>query len=189
MKNSFFYNNHNYNNSNTSHYYKTFKKRSSYDYPSYLSSSKQYYNNFNNNFNYHPLFDESMAALGAENFQDASYNTYNNYKMAKSNYEKLLNIFENLYKPHKNFLVQTPQYPKGNPYYGHRSALPDNEILPRRICGDWSSKLKLLRYVSKGSYLGLHFVSDYSHHFSGYKAKAYMENSKYDDEIFTIYLI
>uniref|UniRef100_A0A1B0GQ85 Uncharacterized protein n=1 Tax=Phlebotomus papatasi TaxID=29031 RepID=A0A1B0GQ85_PHLPP len=49
--------------------------------------------------------------------------------------------------------------------------------MPRKLCGDWSSKLKLLRHVTKGSTLGLHFVSDYSHHFSGYKAKVYMENA------------
>lgn len=43
--------------------------------------------------------------------------------------------------------------------------------MPRKICGDWSSKLKLLRYESKGSLLGLQFTSDYSHHFGGFKAK------------------
>ncbi|XP_059617745.1 uncharacterized protein LOC132262482 [Phlebotomus argentipes] len=48
--------------------------------------------------------------------------------------------------------------------------------MPRKLCGDWSSKLKLLRHVTKGSALGLHFVSDYSHHYSGYKAKVYMES-------------
>ncbi|KAF2903769.1 hypothetical protein ILUMI_02404 [Ignelater luminosus] len=46
----------------------------------------------------------------------------------------------------------------------------------RRLCGDWSSKLKLLRYVSKGSKLRLRFSSDYSHHFGGFKARVSMEN-------------
>lgn len=49
---------------------------------------------------------------------------------------------------------------------------------PRKICGDWSSTLKLLRYVTKSPNLGLHFVSDYSHHYSGYKARISMENGK-----------
>ncbi|KAK5642078.1 hypothetical protein RI129_008245 [Pyrocoelia pectoralis] len=46
----------------------------------------------------------------------------------------------------------------------------------RRLCGDWSSKLKLLRYVSKGSKLKVKFSSDYSHHFGGFKARVSMEN-------------
>ncbi|XP_055844862.1 uncharacterized protein LOC129911179 isoform X2 [Episyrphus balteatus] len=102
-------------------------------------------------------------------------NSFNNFNIAQSNYQNLLNIFSNLYKPHANFLIQTPDYPKGNTYYptGKNSK---NDDLPKRLCGDWSSKLKLLRHISGGSYLGLHFVSDYSHHFGGYKAKAFMEN-------------
>lgn len=46
----------------------------------------------------------------------------------------------------------------------------------RRICGDWSMKLKLLRYVSHGSRLVLRFSSDYSHHYGGYKARVSMKN-------------
>lgn len=49
----------------------------------------------------------------------------------------------------------------------------------RKMCGDWSAKLKLLRYVTQGTVLGIHFVSDYSHHFSGYKAKITMESGMY----------
>ncbi|XP_055912798.1 uncharacterized protein LOC129946580 isoform X2 [Eupeodes corollae] len=102
-------------------------------------------------------------------------NSFNNFNIAQSNYQNLLNIFSNLYKPHANFLIQTPDYPKGNTYYPTgKNSKP--EALPKRLCGDWSSKLKLLRHISVGSYLGLHFVSDYSHHFGGYKAKAFMEN-------------
>ncbi|XP_050299041.1 uncharacterized protein LOC126737949 isoform X2 [Anthonomus grandis grandis] len=47
----------------------------------------------------------------------------------------------------------------------------------RRLCGDWSTKLKLLRYVSHGSKLTLRFSSDYSHHFGGFKARVSMENA------------
>ncbi|KAL9879695.1 uncharacterized protein ACN2A1_011533 isoform 3-T22 [Glossina fuscipes fuscipes] len=117
---------------------------------------------------------------------------YNNYDMAQNNYKKLLQVYSSLYGPQSNFIVKTPDYPHGNPYY-HRAATAhtvnddnnknknyeNNNILPKRLCGDWSTKLKLLRYVSLSSYLGLHFVSDYSHHFGGYKAKTYMENRSY----------
>ncbi|KAL1516744.1 hypothetical protein ABEB36_000608 [Hypothenemus hampei] len=47
----------------------------------------------------------------------------------------------------------------------------------RRLCGDWNTKLKLLRYVSYGSKLTLRFSSDYSHHFGGFKARVSMENA------------
>ncbi|GLV32032.1 lectin-24A [Carabus blaptoides fortunei] len=58
-------------------------------------------------------------------------------------------------------------------------ALDDHsENVSRRLCGDWSAKLKLLRYVSIGSRLRLRFVSDYSHHYGGFKARMSMENGK-----------
>ncbi|XP_071451365.1 uncharacterized protein [Hetaerina americana] len=41
----------------------------------------------------------------------------------------------------------------------------------RRLCGDWSSRLKLLRHVTSGSSLTLRFVSDYSHRFGGFRAR------------------
>lgn len=144
--------------------------------------------------------------------------------MAQINYQKLLQVYTSLYTPRNDFLVQTPDYPKGNPFYHHtnsnninrsaknnkggiktnhhRDATADiggaaggvvsenaaidaaaTEVIPKRLCGDWSTKLKLLRYTSTGSYLGLHFVSDYSHHFGGYKAKTYMENSEYSPKL------
>lgn len=53
-----------------------------------------------------------------------------------------------------------------------------NTNLPKRVCGDWSTKLKLLRHVTNEPILGLHFVSDYSHHFGGYRAKVSMENGE-----------
>ncbi|XP_045464827.1 uncharacterized protein LOC123674047 [Harmonia axyridis] len=51
-----------------------------------------------------------------------------------------------------------------------------NQTVSRRLCGDWSAKLKLLRYISSTSKLILKFSSDYSHHFGGYKARVSMEN-------------
>lgn len=53
-----------------------------------------------------------------------------------------------------------------------------NDGMPRKICGDWSSKLKLLRYETKGHLLGIRFTSDYSHHFGGFKAKISMEKGQ-----------
>ncbi|XP_055617633.1 uncharacterized protein LOC129762992 isoform X3 [Toxorhynchites rutilus septentrionalis] len=50
--------------------------------------------------------------------------------------------------------------------------------IPRKVCGDWSSKLKLLRHVTAGPLLALRFVSDYSNHYGGYKAKVAMENGR-----------
>ncbi|XP_069952951.1 uncharacterized protein [Cherax quadricarinatus] len=40
-----------------------------------------------------------------------------------------------------------------------------------RLCGDWSTKLKLLRYVSSGNRVVLTFVSDYAHDFPGFRAR------------------
>jgi len=45
-----------------------------------------------------------------------------------------------------------------------------------KVCGDWSKKLKLLRYISSAhSSLLIKFESDFSHHFSGFKAQAWIE--------------
>ncbi|XP_049809059.1 uncharacterized protein LOC126252230 [Schistocerca nitens] len=51
----------------------------------------------------------------------------------------------------------------------------NSSVATRRLCGDWSSRLKKLRYVSQGPALQLRFFSDYSHHYSGYKARISME--------------
>lgn len=53
-----------------------------------------------------------------------------------------------------------------------------SDRMPRKMCGDWSSKLKLLRYRTKSNLLGIRFSSDYSHHFSGFKAKISLEKGK-----------
>lgn len=59
-----------------------------------------------------------------------------------------------------------------------------DDRMPRKICGDWSSKLKLLRYKSNSNSLGIRFTSDYSHHFSGFKAKIALEKGWYEVGIF-----
>ncbi|KAL1128856.1 hypothetical protein AAG570_013390 [Ranatra chinensis] len=45
-----------------------------------------------------------------------------------------------------------------------------------RKCGDWSERLKLLRYVSSRGHIHLAFVSDYSHHYGGFKARLSIEH-------------
>nr|CAD7577505.1 unnamed protein product [Timema californicum] len=52
----------------------------------------------------------------------------------------------------------------------------NGSVATRRLCGDWSTKLKLLRYVSQGPQIRLRFVSDYSHRFSGFKVKVAIAN-------------
>ncbi|KAJ8915775.1 hypothetical protein NQ315_004587, partial [Exocentrus adspersus] len=68
------------------------------------------------------------------------------------------------------------------------SAAVNNSDLSKRICGDWSSKLKLLRYVSQGSRLILRFSSDYSHRFGGFKARISIENAiQCEDDRFIVF--
>ncbi|ODM96318.1 Tolloid-like protein 1 [Orchesella cincta] len=47
----------------------------------------------------------------------------------------------------------------------------------KKICGDWTKKLKLLRYTtaSKSTQVILKFESDFSHHFPGFKVKVTAE--------------
>lgn len=90
----------------------------------------------------------------------------------ESHFLKNVDIFENflsIYKSHHSYLIQTPEM-------GINFDKSLNVNAPRRICGDWNSKVKLLRYRSSGPILGLHFSSDYSHHFGGYKAKVVIKN-------------
>lgn len=92
----------------------------------------------------------------------------------ESNSSKNVDIFENflnIYKSHHSYLIQTPEM-------GINLDKSLNGNAPRRICGDWNSKVKLLRYRSSGPILGLHFSSDYSHHFGGYKAKVVIKNGE-----------
>ncbi|RZF36004.1 hypothetical protein LSTR_LSTR005820, partial [Laodelphax striatellus] len=56
----------------------------------------------------------------------------------------------------------------------------------KRLCGDWTDRLKLLRHKSSDSSLRLRFHSDYSHNFGGYKARVSMEHASsecYDDRL------
>lgn len=50
----------------------------------------------------------------------------------------------------------------------------------RRLCGDWSGKLKLLRYQSRGHAMRLRFRSDHARHYAGYRAKLTLTDSKCD---------
>ncbi|GBP92057.1 hypothetical protein EVAR_67785_1 [Eumeta japonica] len=48
----------------------------------------------------------------------------------------------------------------------------------RRLCGDWSGKLKLLRYTTRAQHLRLRFVSDHSAHAAGFKVKISVADCK-----------
>lgn len=54
----------------------------------------------------------------------------------------------------------------------------NESYVARRLCDDMSDKLKLLRYISQGPRLKFLFVSDYSHHYGGFKARVSIENGK-----------
>jgi hypothetical protein len=79
-----------------------------------------------------------------------------------------------------------------------------DDRMPRRMCGDWSSKLKLLRHRSTSNLLGIRFSSDYSHHYGGFKAKISLEKgtrafikfspsplqiSFYDEDCFCVFFL
>lgn len=61
----------------------------------------------------------------------------------------------------------------------------DDEI--SKYCGDKSDVLKLTRFVTKKQKLRIHFVSDYSHSFGGFKARVSAEQGKYFDYNFGIF--
>lgn len=86
-------------------------------------------------------------------------------------FQQLLNDYMRQQAEPKN--IFQPSNSTYNLFVPPPSTLSDR--MPRRICGDWSSKLKLLRYRTKSNLLGIRFTSDYSHHFSGFKAKISME--------------
>ncbi|XP_013136434.1 PREDICTED: cubilin-like [Papilio polytes] len=48
----------------------------------------------------------------------------------------------------------------------------------RRVCGDWSGKLKLLRYQSRSNALRLRFRTDHSGHYAGFRAKITVADSQ-----------
>lgn len=85
-------------------------------------------------------------------------------------FQKLLEDYMNLPKE-----SQTIFQPSNATYNVFKPPPSTTNRMPRKICGDWSSKLKLLRYRTDGNVIGFRFSSDYSHHFSGFKAKVSLE--------------
>ncbi|XP_055384716.1 uncharacterized protein LOC129614250 isoform X2 [Condylostylus longicornis] len=135
-------------------------------------------------YDYLEIIEPSHNYLNMQNIskpnttQRPSYDDFNlkiDFEITKNvNHQNILNIFSDLYESPSNYLIKTPEYPKGYTIFPTKSS--NYEYFTKRICGDWSPKLKLLRYISNNSILGLHFVSDYSHHFGGFKAKIFMQN-------------
>ncbi|KAG7295880.1 hypothetical protein JYU34_020964 [Plutella xylostella] len=52
------------------------------------------------------------------------------------------------------------------------------DLPSRRLCGDWSGKLKLLRYQSTTNGVRLRFRADHSRHFAGYRARVTMPHAQ-----------
>lgn len=96
--------------------------------------------------------------------------THHEHDYHSNNSVDFFQNFLGIYREHTTYLIQTPDMNQIHDV--HLSA----STIPRRVCGDWNSKIKLLRRVSNGPVLGLHFSSDYSHHFGGYKAKVFIKN-------------
>ncbi|XP_025416102.1 uncharacterized protein LOC112687566 isoform X2 [Sipha flava] len=67
--------------------------------------------------------------------------------------------------------------------YDYVELIPEDDDEGPKYCGDKSDVLKLTRYVTKRPKLRIHFVSDYSHSFSGFKARVSAEhvNNECDD--------
>lgn len=123
-----------------------------------------------------PNYEFSIKDLYRKNWKQKPANFNGNKYEEELRNESVSNVFENflnIYKPHASVVMKLP---KPNEYVDE--FLEDKQQIPYRVCGDWSSKLKLLYYVTTDALLGLHFVSDYSHHFSGYKAKVTIKNGK-----------
>jgi hypothetical protein len=62
--------------------------------------------------------------------------------------------------------------------YDYVELIPEDDDEGPKYCGDKSDVLKLTRYVTKRPKLRIHFVSDYSHSFSGFKARVSAEHGK-----------
>lgn len=105
-------------------------------------------------------------------------NLYNDNN-GSHNRSYIFEVFLEIYKNHQSYSILTP-------FMENTDINKMDSHLPQRICGNWNSKLKLLRYQSQGPILGLHFSSDYSHHFAGYKAKISIKSGKFIDAKFTI---
>ncbi|XP_031632855.1 uncharacterized protein LOC116346788 isoform X2 [Contarinia nasturtii] len=138
----------------------------SYDYLEIIDSHPSDHNGYTVNASY---TKSGISDIGRHHTQ----RTENGAKHNETNFIKNVDIFDNflsIYKSHHSYLIQTPEM-------GINFDKSLNVNAPRRICGDWNSKVKLLRYRSSGPILGLHFSSDYSHHFGGYKAKVVIKNA------------
>lgn len=145
--------------------------RCSYDYLEIIDSHSNEHG-YNGNANANDSNNSSTVNAFNDMTRHHSQRTENNRRHNESNFLKNVDIFENflsIYKSHHSYLIQTPEM-------GINFDKSLNVNAPRRICGDWNSKVKLLRYRSSGPILGLHFSSDYSHHFGGYKAKVVIKN-------------
>lgn len=138
--------------------------RCSYDYVEIIDSHPIEYNR---NINY------NSTHINSNNLTRNQQLKINNEGNASRNIDIFEN-FLNIYKTHQTYLIQTPEM-------GSNYDRQTGTSAPRRICGDWNSKVKLLRYRSYGPILGLHFSSDYSHHFGGYKAKVLIKNGTKND--------
>lgn len=93
-------------------------------------------------------------------------------------FQQLLHEYEHLKLQAKN--IFQPSNSTYNIFIPPPNILDDR--VPRKIiCGDWSSKLKLLRHTTQNNFLGLRFTSDYSHHFGGFKAKISLEKGNIHD--------
>lgn len=60
--------------------------------------------------------------------------------------------------------------------YDYVELIPGDDDEGPRHCGDKTDVLKLTRFVTKKPKLRIHFVSDYSHSFSGFKARVSAEH-------------
>lgn len=154
--------------------------RCSYDYLEIIDSHpSDYLYNANRNSNNNNNNNDNSSAAHPKDINDVTVNHVDSMRHHnESNTSKNVDIFENflnIYKSHHSYLIQTPEM-------GANFDKSLNGNAPRRICGDWNSKVKLLRYRSSGPILGLHFSSDYSHHFGGYKAKVVIKNGNYQME-------
>ncbi|VVC24984.1 Hypothetical protein CINCED_3A003560 [Cinara cedri] len=67
--------------------------------------------------------------------------------------------------------------------YDYVELIPGDDDEGPKYCGDKSDVLKLTRFVTKKPKLRIHFVSDYSHSFSGFRARVSAEhvNNECDD--------
>jgi CUB domain len=103
----------------------------------------------------------------ASDFPSIQLQQVHEFQQLMRDYEQQKFLARNIFNPSNNTY---------NTFVPPPSTL--SERMPRKICGDWSSKLKLLRYRSKSNSVGVRFSSDYSHHYNGFRAKITLEKGK-----------